>query len=831
MARPLRSEQRALAPRLASTAVSTCGHRRLYAPLDLRLADVIGEWIGRVELVAAGADGDLREGAEALAAGDPLGARAAAHRVLRRAPDSPLGLALLADACEGAHLDAELALTLEELARRVPSRAEVWVRLGRARAAVQSSTADIREAFVHALATAESGSESRRASLIALADLDLDEGQAGRAELWLERVPNDSSAELVLRRAQARVAGGDPSGALALLDAITVAPTDGSAALVRGKALSSLGDASAFVSLLRAMVLDVPGSSEALSDALTHLTSDAEIRSRVSVVVDAKGEASQARWRAAFASARGEREAAKEALREAVASGESSAVMPLLDAAMQDRDPGALAVALEALPARSNDPQVVDARLVLQAVSGGGREALDAASAVTHPRAIPWAGAAAEGVARQWIPKCGSGAWAEVLARLAAHAVTVDDAQEAAILDDLSAERTRPLRLAVVGEFNAGKSTFINALLGAIVAEVGIVPTTAEIHRLRWGPIEVVDTPGFNSLDPTHAELARSMFEQADIALWVLDAGQALKETERAALEDAQRRNLPFLVVVNKADRLSENDLGKVLLNLESSLAGARLSPWGPPWAVSAKKALAGKLGDVEALEASGWKTTENRLETFVTSRSGDLKERALRRRALSVTLRLLDVWTARASAEHERSRQSAETRRAIAHSASRLEADENSLAERVALALGPAAAVLEGDMRLVSAGRDRESAANDPALRRYRTNRAVAEVAPALRDALIDLAPEAPSSGLDPSLRALVRGASGDVAPDAALDAKPALIALARGALSTWVEHLLVLASASPPPERAAGVVRELSAFAGALEADLPARANPRLH
>jgi cellulose synthase operon protein C len=458
---------------------------------------------------------------------------------------------------------------------------------------------------------------------------------------------------------------------------------------------------------------------------------------------------------------------------------------------------------------------------------------------VTHARAVAWARGVAVDVARQWVPRGAGGAWAEVLARLASHAVAIGDRHAAATLDDLSVERTRPLRLAVVGEFNAGKSTFINALLGAVVAKVGIVPTTAELHSLRWGPLEVVDTPGFNSLDPAHADVARSTFEQADIALWVLDATQALKETERAALEDAQRRGLPFLIVVNKADRLAPEDLRTVLRNLEASLAGAGLTPWAIPWAVSAKKALAGKLGDAPALEVSGWRAVESVFETALISRSGDLKERALRRRALSVTLRLLEAWTARASLEQDQSRQAAERRRSMAHSATRLEAEENALAERVAQEVTPVAAVLERDMRLVSAGRDRESAASDPALRRYRTNRAVAEIAPALRDALARLeregapalAREIPASGIDASLRALVRGAFARCEPEAALDDPPTLVALARGALSTWVEHLLVLASEPAPAERATGVARELSAFADALAADLPNGAARALH
>ncbi|HEX4446535.1 MAG TPA: hypothetical protein VH044_07365, partial [Polyangiaceae bacterium] len=127
----------------------------------MRLADVIGRFLGKVEIVLAGADEDLRAGQDALSAGDAMGARAAAHRVLIQAPDSPLGLALLADACEAGHLDAELALTLEELASRAPSRAEVWVRLARARRATGSPAEEVRDAYVRALAVAEAGSDAR----------------------------------------------------------------------------------------------------------------------------------------------------------------------------------------------------------------------------------------------------------------------------------------------------------------------------------------------------------------------------------------------------------------------------------------------------------------------------------------------------------------------------------------------------------------------------------------------------------------------------------------------------------------------------------------------
>src|SRR5258706_3987334 len=200
-------------------------------------------------------------------------ARSAAHRVLSRAPDSPLGLALLADACEMAHLDAEVAL----------------------------------------------------------------------------------------RRAEARLLLGDPTGALAKLGA-TDSASDGRAAAVRGRALAAKGDPAAFAPLLRAMVLDVPGASESLSATLAWVPSDDTTRARIRAIVDAKEEGDLARWRAAFARAAGDRALARAALEEAVTNGDATAAGALLDAAIEDRDHVALARALGAIGDGDHAAIAADAR-------------------------------------------------------------------------------------------------------------------------------------------------------------------------------------------------------------------------------------------------------------------------------------------------------------------------------------------------------------------------------------------------------------------------------------------------------------------------------------
>ncbi|HVA92370.1 MAG TPA: dynamin family protein, partial [Chloroflexota bacterium] len=106
---------------------------------------------------------------------------------------------------------------------------------------------------------------------------------------------------------------------------------------------------------------------------------------------------------------------------------------------------------------------------------------------------------------------------------------------------DAAAEDVRTLReagetldelflLVVVGEFNAGKSAVINALVGETVAEEGITPTTARVALLRHGQaggerllgeslverthpapflrtIVIVDTPGTNAIMRHHEEI------------------------------------------------------------------------------------------------------------------------------------------------------------------------------------------------------------------------------------------------------------------------------------------------------------------------------------
>ncbi len=265
-------------------------------------------------------------------------------------------------------------------------------------------------------------------------------------------------------------------------------------------------------------------------------------------------------------------------------------------------------------------------------------------------------------------------------------------------------ELDRPLLLAVLGEFNAGKSTLINAFIGAEVAPMGIVPTTATLNVLRGGAarrvrlvradgstregdyealadlladaeaaddavdhVEIVlpseqlervwilDAPGTNALDPDHERLAREAARRADAVLWVFDAGQAGKKTEAsfyAAFRDSGRKVIP---VLNKRDRLKADDLERVSRVVRQSWAGDA-APGAPGSAgaagamselvsVSGRMALRAKLkGDTQALAESGFKELLDHLDREVFSLSHELKRRACASRLIAVLDQALDT-------------------------------------------------------------------------------------------------------------------------------------------------------------------------------------------
>ena len=248
------------------------------------------------------------------------------------------------------------------------------------------------------------------------------------------------------------------------------------------------------------------------------------------------------------------------------------------------------------------------------------------------------------------------------------------------LVQKLEADR---FHLVVVGEFNHGKTTFVNALLGATILPVGVTPTTAVIHHLEYAaepraevvfvsgrraplPFEevklfsvgqakapdhsvhdggsapkpsvhdggsapkppvghhvpapttpladtevkhlevgypaellrervvLVDTPGVNDLSLQRADITYSYIPRSDAVLFLLDAGQPLKESERVFLQEkllGQSRD-KIIFVVTKRDIWDGDEERQALVYIRTELGKLVKSP--VVFAVSAEKLLDG---------------------------------------------------------------------------------------------------------------------------------------------------------------------------------------------------------------------------------------------
>jgi small GTP-binding protein len=227
-----------------------------------------------------------------------------------------------------------------------------------------------------------------------------------------------------------------------------------------------------------------------------------------------------------------------------------------------------------------------------------------------------------------------------VLARLRTALARVDAAPDHQNAIERSIEQLDELfLLVIVGEFNAGKSAFINALVGRRVVPEGVTPTTAQINVLQYGDtverhvrepnlhvvtapapllreIHIVDTPGTNAIIREHEAITSDFVPRSDMVLFVTSADRPFTETERAFLEQVRGWGKKVVVVINKVDILEGPGEVELVRTFVADSARALLG-FGPEiFPVSAKLALRGKQGESQAWQESGFEPLERYIET-----------------------------------------------------------------------------------------------------------------------------------------------------------------------------------------------------------------------
>ncbi len=226
--------------------------------------------------------------------------------------------------------------------------------------------------------------------------------------------------------------------------------------------------------------------------------------------------------------------------------------------------------------------------------------------------------------------------------------------------------------LVVVGEFNAGKSALMNALLGEKVLAEGVLPTTSRVTLVQWGEqggervvdesfavfthplallreVNIVDTPGTNAVIRQHERLTNEFVPRSDLVLFVTSADRPMTESERQFLERIRAWGKKVVIALNKIDILDDKSLDEVrafVLRHAEDVLGF------PPefFPVSARLAQEAKTATDSAERRSLWAASRlGALERYISSTLDDAARLQLKFASpLGVAERIIDqTWSA----------------------------------------------------------------------------------------------------------------------------------------------------------------------------------------
>ncbi len=234
---------------------------------------------------------------------------------------------------------------------------------------------------------------------------------------------------------------------------------------------------------------------------------------------------------------------------------------------------------------------------------------------------------------------------------------------------------TDTFNLVVVGQFKRGKTCLINALLGAELLPVSVVPLTSIVTILTYGTslevkvftrdgratfvepdriaeyvteqgnpqnvknvrevvltypseylkdgVRLVDTPGVGSVYQHNTDVAYQYLPKSDAALFLLSVDQPVSRAELDFLKDVQQYSGKIFFLLNKIDYLTGKDLEDCLEFSEKSLRDV-MGQEVKIFPVSAKLALDGKIADDPELLARSRLTEFSRtLDRFLMNEKG----------------------------------------------------------------------------------------------------------------------------------------------------------------------------------------------------------------
>ena len=181
-----------------------------------------------------------------------------------------------------------------------------------------------------------------------------------------------------------------------------------------------------------------------------------------------------------------------------------------------------------------------------------------------------------------------------------------------------------PIDVAILGQFKAGKSSFINSLIGKSVLPVGVIPVTTVITRLQYGEraqavvryfdgntseigindieaftseaenpsnkknvevvdielpslrdyagLRLVDTPGLGSVFKYHVETSENWLPQVGIAILAISSDRPLSDNDVQLIRELMQHTPNIVILLTKADLLSSEQQNEVIEFFERTI-------------------------------------------------------------------------------------------------------------------------------------------------------------------------------------------------------------------------------------------------------------------
>lgn len=143
--------------------------------------------------------------------------------------------------------------------------------------------------------------------------------------------------------------------------------------------------------------------------------------------------------------------------------------------------------------------------------------------------------------------------------------------------DTPSGER---IHIGFFGRRNAGKSSVVNAVTGQDLAVVSdkkgttTDPVSKAMELLPLGPVMIIDTPGFDDegqLGELRVRKTKQVLNRTDIAVLIIDATEGLKQCDEQLISIFEEKEIPYMLVYNKEDCLSENEKNTIIQQKKES--------------------------------------------------------------------------------------------------------------------------------------------------------------------------------------------------------------------------------------------------------------------